>query len=52
MTDAVHERGGKIVMQLAHAGFFANAKLTGQISLAPSKVEGIAKGPRQELTVV
>lgn len=50
MTDAVHEKGGKIVMQLAHGGFFANAKLTGQPSLAPSNVEGIAKGPRQELT--
>ena len=51
MTQAVHEKGGKIVMQLAHAGFFANAKLTGQTPLAPSNVEGIAKGPRQELTV-
>jgi len=52
MTDAVHGKGGKIVMQLAHAGFFANAKLTGQTPLAPSNVEGIAKGPRQELTIV
>jgi len=51
MTEAVHEKGGKIVMQLAHGGFFANAKLTGETSLAPSNVEGIAKGPRQELTV-
>ncbi|HEA68382.1 MAG TPA: NADH:flavin oxidoreductase [Desulfobacterales bacterium] len=52
MTEAVHEKSGKIVLQLAHAGFFANAKLTGETSLAPSNVEGIAKGPRQELTVV
>ncbi len=51
MAAAVHAKGGKIVMQLAHAGFFANAKLTGQTPLAPSNVEGIAKGPRQELNV-
>ncbi len=51
MTTAVHQNGGKIVMQLAHAGYFAYAKLTGQTPLAPSNVEGFAKGPRQEMTV-
>jgi 2,4-dienoyl-CoA reductase-like NADH-dependent reductase (Old Yellow Enzyme family) len=51
MAKAVHENGGKIVMQLAHAGFFANAKLTGQTPLAPSNVEGFAKSPRKEMTV-
>ena len=51
MTGAVHAKGGKIVMQLAHAGFFTNAKLTGRTPMAPSNVEGIAKAPRQELTV-
>lgn len=51
MTKAVHENGGKIVMQLAHAGFFAGAKLTGQTPLAPSNVEGFSKSPRQEMTV-
>jgi 2,4-dienoyl-CoA reductase-like NADH-dependent reductase (Old Yellow Enzyme family) len=49
MAAAVHENGGKIVMQLAHAGYFANAKLTGQTPMAPSNVEGFAKGPRQEM---
>ena len=50
MTAAVHENGGKIVMQLANAGYFANPKLTGQTPMAPSNAEGFAKGPRQEMT--
>ena len=50
MTGAVHDRGGRIVVQAAHAGFFANAKLTGQTPLAPSQVEGFAKGERKEMT--
>ena len=50
MTEAVHEKGGTIVMQLAHAGFFANAKLTGQTPMAPSNTEGFAKGSRHEMT--
>jgi 2,4-dienoyl-CoA reductase-like NADH-dependent reductase (Old Yellow Enzyme family) len=49
MTKAVHDNGGKIVMQLAHAGYFANPKLTGQTPIAPSNAEGFAKGPRQEM---
>jgi len=50
MTKAVHDKGGKIVMQLAHAGYFAFAKLTGQTPMAPSDVAGFAKGPRREIT--
>ena len=50
MAKAVHDNGGKIVLQLAHAGFFANAKLTGQTPMAPSNVEGFSKSPRQEMT--
>src|SRR5210317_13693 len=49
MTTAVRESAGKMVMQLAHAGYFANAKLTGQTPMAPSKAEGFAKGPRKEM---
>jgi 2,4-dienoyl-CoA reductase-like NADH-dependent reductase (Old Yellow Enzyme family) len=51
MAKAVHDNGGKIVMQLAHAGFFANAKLTGETPLAPSNVAGFAKSARKEMTV-
>ncbi|MGD8883745.1 MAG: NADH:flavin oxidoreductase [Desulfobacterales bacterium] len=50
MADAIHENGGKTVCQLAHAGFFGNAKLSGQTPIAPSLIEGIAKGPRREIT--
>jgi 2,4-dienoyl-CoA reductase-like NADH-dependent reductase (Old Yellow Enzyme family) len=51
MTGAVHDKGGKVVLQLAHAGFFASAKLTGQTPLAASQVEGIAKSPRREMSI-
>ena len=51
MAKAVHEKGGRIVMQLAHAGYFASAKLTGRTPMAPSNVEGFAKGPRREMTI-
>ncbi len=51
MTKAVHENGGKIVMQLSHGGFFASAKQTGQTPLAPSEAAEFAKSPRKEMTV-
>ena len=51
MTHAVHNCGGRIVLQITHAGFFAKYKLTGQTPIAPSHVEGIAKSPRREMTI-
>ena len=39
MTKAVHNEGGKIVMQVGHGGIFPNPEITGQIPLAPSEVE-------------
>ena len=51
MTDMVHGRGGKMVLQLAHAGYFANPKLTGRKPLTPSEVAGGAETPRQVMTV-
>src|SRR3989304_135154 len=51
MADAVHKNNGKTVLQLAHAGFFADAGLTGHPPLAVSNVEGIDKSSRKELTV-
>jgi 2,4-dienoyl-CoA reductase-like NADH-dependent reductase (Old Yellow Enzyme family) len=50
MTRAVHDEGGRIVLQLSHAGFFANPKLTGTTPLAASQVEGFAKSPRRVMT--
>lgn len=51
MVQAVHERRGRIICQLTHAGFFANAKLTGLPVQAPSQVEGYAKTPRSVMTM-
>lgn len=51
MTAAVHAAGGKIVMQLAHAGHFAPEKLTGQTPVVASTYEGLSRGPRKELSV-
>ena len=47
MTRAVHDCGGKIVMQLAHAGRFAPGKLTGLTPLVVSEVPG---KPYHEIT--
>ena len=50
MAASVHERGGRIVMQLAHAGHFSAEKLTGLPPLVVSDFEGLAKSPRKEIT--
>lgn len=51
MAAAVHENGGKIVMQIAHAGHFAAEQLTGLVPWVTSDFEGLAKTPRHEVTV-
>jgi 2,4-dienoyl-CoA reductase-like NADH-dependent reductase (Old Yellow Enzyme family) len=50
MCEAVHNAGGKIVAQLAHAGHFAAKALTGQPPHVVSNFEGLSKSPRHELT--
>ncbi len=40
MADAVHNAGGKIAVQLAHAGCHADPNLTGQAPLGPSSIQG------------
>lgn len=50
MTAAVHDCGGKIIMQLAHAGNFAAEQLTGQVPLVVSDFEGLAESSRKEIT--
>ncbi|MBG0778843.1 MAG: NADH:flavin oxidoreductase [Desulfotignum balticum] len=50
LTDAVHQAGGKIVAQLAHAGTFAAETLTRTPPRAVSVFDGLAKTPRHELT--
>lgn len=54
MTKAVHDCGGKIIMQLSHAGRFSISKMTGQRTLVVSAVPGkayheITDGDIQEL---
>jgi 2,4-dienoyl-CoA reductase-like NADH-dependent reductase (Old Yellow Enzyme family) len=51
ITTAVHEKGAKIAAQLAHAGCFAAAKLTGQPPMAASILDGFGSDPQQEMTV-
>ena len=49
MARAVHEYGSPVAVQLAHAGFFAFTKTTGEIPMAPSAVENLSKGPKREM---
>lgn len=53
LTAAVHENGGKIIMQLAHAGKFASRKVTGLLPMVVSLYDEPGKptgGERHELT--
>ena len=50
MTDAVHQSGGKIIAQLAHAGHFAVKALTKQPPHVVSDYNGLSNSPRHELT--
>ena len=50
MADAVHRAGGRIVVQLAHAGNFAAEKLIAQPPLVVSDYEGLAQSPRREIS--
>ncbi|MGD9732345.1 MAG: NADH:flavin oxidoreductase [Desulfamplus sp.] len=43
-ASAVHENSGKIAMQLAHAGMYAEVSLTGRPSLAVSDNSGLPEG--------
>lgn len=50
MTAAVHEAGGKIAAQLAHAGHFAAESITNTPPRVASNFDGLAGTPRHELT--
>ncbi|MGM0383275.1 MAG: NADH:flavin oxidoreductase [Thermodesulfobacteriota bacterium] len=52
IVQAVHENGGKIILQLAHAGFYAKSALTRQPPLAPSRVHGLSKSPPKEMSIL
>lgn len=51
MTSAVHENSGKIVVQLAHAGLYAESGLTGLSALAVSDPDGLLKGNVKTVTL-
>lgn len=51
MADSVHKNGGKIVLQIAHAGFFARTDLTKVPALAVSDMGSSSKVPHQIITV-
>jgi len=50
LTDAVHKNGGKILLQLAHAGNFAKENLIEQPPLVVSDFAGLADTERKEIT--
>jgi len=50
MVSAVHTAGGKIVAQLAHAGYFAAAKLSGLEPWAVSGDVDLVEGQRHTMT--
>jgi 2,4-dienoyl-CoA reductase-like NADH-dependent reductase (Old Yellow Enzyme family) len=50
MTRAVHDRGGKIGIQLNHAGLFADSGLTGETPYGPSVVDRRVQSPHKEMT--
>jgi 2,4-dienoyl-CoA reductase-like NADH-dependent reductase (Old Yellow Enzyme family) len=51
MARAVHQNDGRIVLQLAHAGVFADHRRTGLTPWAVSADSSFAKNPRRELAV-
>jgi len=50
LAKAVHQYGGKTVMQLAHAGITAAADLTGMTPLAPSNLQDLHPSAHKEMT--
>ena len=50
MAKAVHDNGGKIVMQLAHSGLTARPDLTGQEPIGPSPLQDSDVPPGLEMS--
>ncbi len=50
LADTVHENGGRIVLQMAHAGNFAAEQFVKELPWVPSAYEGLAKSPRKEMS--
>ena len=50
-TQSIHTYGGRVAVEISHAGILANEKLTGQIPLVVSPVEGYGASAGVEMTV-
>jgi len=50
MTAAVHRKGGRIMMQLAHGGLRADAKFSNMTPMGPSAAQGLIEPPGCEMT--
>lgn len=50
MAEAVHSAGGRIIMQLAHAGEYAPEQLTGQPAIAVSASKNMSEASCREMT--
>jgi 2,4-dienoyl-CoA reductase-like NADH-dependent reductase (Old Yellow Enzyme family) len=50
MTASIHAAGGKIIMQLAHAGCQADPEMTGHESIGPSAIEEASGATCREMT--
>ena len=51
MTAAIHRKGGRIMMQLAHGGLKADEKLSKMMPMGPSVAEDILEPSGREMTV-
>lgn len=51
MAAAAHDHGAKILLQLAHAGYFAAGKLTGAAPFAVSAAVKLDDTPRREMSL-
>ena len=51
MAAAIHRKGGRIMLQLAHGGLRADAKFSHMMPLGPSIVEDLIGSPHREMTV-
>lgn len=49
MVQEVHNHDGKILLQVSHAGLFANSKHIGMNPVSPSVPEGLAEANRKEM---
>ncbi|MDY6904167.1 MAG: NADH:flavin oxidoreductase [Thermodesulfobacteriota bacterium] len=50
MATAVHDAGGRIILQLAHGGYYASAKLSGAVPFAASDIAGNEKTKRRVMS--